>query len=111
MLDGSSLIDYSIYIINIIYNPYLIGILIFVVIAPILVNGIILYYIELIERKDEINIPKLWFLTNIFNRFFTNLKKIVDNKEVLKYYKEKCNREILFYLIILFFILFLLYVF
>ena len=72
-------------------------------IIPIIINAMILYLLDKVEKKGYISIPK--YLPNILKRFINYLIYIGKNKELLNYYKGRCRAELLFYVVLLVFIL------
>lgn len=99
MFDGTSLIYYIKDLKNEIYYSYLNYFLLFIILVPIFINGIILYLLGIIEKNGEISIPKI--LPSILNRYINYINKIGKNKELLSYYKGRCKAELGLYLVIL----------
>ena len=100
ILDGMSLMYYIKNLKNEIYNIYYFKIFLFVVILiPIIINIIIIYLLNIIERKGNILIPN--FLPNKLNRSIISLVEMSKNKELFIYLKDRCKSELVFYLIIL----------
>src|ERR1700742_3177832 len=92
MFDGMSMIYYIKDLKNEIYYSYLNYFLLFTILVPIFINGIILYLIGIIEKTGEISIPKI--LPSILNRYINYINNIGKNKELLSYYKGRCKAEL-----------------
>ena len=89
-------------LINDIYNNknyYFKIYLFFIILIPIIISSIMLFLLNIIERKGDISIPK--FLPSKLNRGINYLVKVGENKELLSYYKERCKSELVLYVIIL----------
>lgn len=99
MFDGTSLIYYIKDLKNEIYYSYLNYFLLFIILVPIFINGIILYLLGIIEKNGEISIPKI--LPSILNRYINYINKIGKFKKLLSYYKGRCKAELGLYLVIL----------
>ena len=95
MLDGMSVIYYIRDLRN---NMFFVKyFILFIILIPIFINVITLYFIRKIEKTDEISIQQqtknnisLRSLS-IFNKYINYINKIGKNKELLKYYKGKCR--------------------
>lgn len=99
MFDGMSMIYYIKDLKNEIYYYYLNYFLLFTILVPIFINGIILYLLGKIEKTGEISIPKI--LPSILNRYINYINNIGKNKELLSYYKGRCKAELGLYVVIL----------
>lgn len=76
------------------------GFLTFIILIPIIIKGITLYLLDIIERKGDISIQNLCPI--ILNGNIYYLIKMGKIKELFfTYYENKCNTELVFYVIIL----------
>jgi hypothetical protein len=116
MLDGMSFIYYIKDLRN---NMFFVKyFILFIILIPIFINVITLYFIRKIEKTGKISIqqqtknnlflpPSLLALRrakqslSIFNKYINYINKIGKNKELLKYYKGRCRAESVFYIFIL----------
>ncbi len=88
------------------YQSYIKIILLFAIFIPILINVIILFLLAIIEWKGNVKyLTESKIIPNIFKRFINYLLKIVNNKELLTYYKNRGFAEISLYVVILLFVL------
>lgn len=107
MLDGMSFIYYIKDLRNnMFFVKYFVS---FIILIPVLINVITLYFISKIEKTGEIsiqqhtknNISLRLRSLSIFNKYINYINKIGKNKELLKYYKGRCRAESVFYIFIL----------
>ena len=96
MYDGMSIMYY---IINM--KKYINYLLVFSMLVPILINGIILY---LLHKKGKISIPSQIaqnkILAIILNRFIIFINRIKEKKSLISYFKSRCKSEIFLYVVI-----------
>lgn len=99
--DGKSLIYYIKDLKKDMYIYYLKYFLLFIILVPIVINVITLYFLGKKEKNGEINILKKNIFSSILNRYIYYINIIGKNKELLSYYKSRCQAELGFYVFIL----------
>lgn len=81
-------------------SKFIKSLLLFLLLVPIFINILLLYICDLIEENIDKNLSSK-YMPSLINKFILEMKDIINNKEVLTYFRTTNHAELLFFIVLL----------
>ena len=81
-------------------SKFIKSLLLFLLLVPIFINILLLYICDLIEENIDKNLSSK-YMPSLITKFILEMKDIINNKEVLTYFRTTNHAELLFFIVLL----------